>query len=153
PRCRVVPVKTGAEALGRSDKWAEGLLYAADIGVTAVSSVVVNYTYSRFIQDAIDYAYDHGVVMSLDSNDFDSMDHTDGMLWDHALPGNSAAMDLTGSSTTWVRARSNITTYGTHTGGAGGEATTSGATPFQAGIRAMLQSAALNLPGTGLVPG
>src|SRR5437762_3598032 len=77
PRCRVVPVKTGAEALGRSDKWAEGLLYAADIGVTAVSSVVVNYTYSRFIQDAIDYAYGHGVVMSLDSNDFDrSEEHT-----------------------------------------------------------------------------
>src|SRR5439155_304297 len=32
PRCRVVPVKTGAEALGRSDKWAEGLPYAADSG-------------------------------------------------------------------------------------------------------------------------
>ncbi len=121
PRCRVVPVKTGAEALGRSDKWAEGLLYAADIGVTAVSSVVVNYTYSRFIQDAIDYAYDHGVVMSLDSNDFDSMDHTDGMLWDHALPGNSAAMDLTGSTTSWFRSRSNVTSYGTHNVFSGGE--------------------------------
>src|SRR2546425_1285961 len=153
PRCRVVPIKTGAEALGRSDKWAEGLLYAADIGVTAVSSVVVNYTYSRFIQDAIDYAYDHGVVMSLDSNDFDSMDHTDGMLWDHALPGNSAAMDLTGSSTSWFRSRSNVTSYGTHNVFSGGEYTTSGATPFQAGILAMVQSAALNLRDSGLVPG
>src|SRR5438874_1725472 len=153
PRCRVVPVKTGAEALGRSDKWAEGLLYAADIGVTAVSSVVVNYTYSRFIQDAIDYAYGHGVVMSLDSNDFDSMDHTDGMLWDHALPGNSAAMDLTGSTTSWFRSRSNITSYGTHNVFSGGEYTTSGATPFQAGILAMVQSAALNLRDSGLVPG
>ncbi len=153
PRCRVVPVKTGAEALGRSDKWAEGLLYAADIGVTAVSSVVVNYTYSRFIQDAIDYAYDHGVVMSLDSNDFDSMDHTDGMLWDHALPGNSAAMDLTGSSTSWFRSRSNVTSYGTHNVFSGGEYTTSGATPFQAGILAMVQSAALNLRDSGRLPG
>src|SRR5947199_2516 len=153
PRCRVVPVKTGAEALGRSDKWAEGLLYAADIGVTAVSSVVVNYTYSRFIQDAIDYAYGHGVVMSLDSNDFDSMDHTDGMLWDHALPGNSAAMDLTGSSTSWFRSRSNVTSYGTHNVFSGGEYTTSGATPFQAGILAMVQSAALNLRDSGRLPG
>src|SRR5438445_5994971 len=153
PRCRVVPIKTGAEALGRSDKWAAGLLYAADIGVTAVSSVVVNYTYSRFVQDAINYAYDHGVVMSLDSNDFDSMDHTDGMLWDHALPGNSAAMDLTGSSTSWFRSRSNITSYGTHNVFSGGEYTTSGATPFQAGILAMVQSAALNLRDSGLVPG
>src|SRR5438876_717618 len=153
PRCRVVPVKTGAEALGRSDKWAEGLLYAADIGVTAVSSVVVNYTYSRFIQDAIDYAYDHGVVMSLDSNDFDSMDHTDGMLWDHALPGNSAAMDLTGSTTSWFRSRSNVTSYGTHNVFSGGEYTTSGATPFQAGIQALVQSAALNLRDSGRVSG
>src|SRR5256712_3591586 len=90
--------------------------------------------------------------MSLDSNDFDSMDHTDGMLWDHALPGNSAAMDLTGSSTSWFRSRSNVTSYGTHNVFSGGEYTTSGATPFQAGILAMLQSAALNLRDDGLVP-
>src|SRR5213078_3855940 len=132
---------------------APGLLYAADTGVTAVSSVVVNYTYSRFVQDAINYAYDHGVVLSLDSNDFDSMDHTDGMLWDHALPGNSAAMDLTGSSTSWFRSRSNVTSYGTHNVFSGGEYTTSGATPFQAGILAMVQSAGLNLRDSGRLPG
>src|SRR5207245_7496252 len=125
---------TGAEALGRSDKWAAGLLYAADIGVTAVSSVVVNYTYSRFVQDAINYAYDHGVVMSLDSNDFDSMDHTDGMLWDHALPGNAPPMDLTGSSNSWSRSRSNVTSYGTHNVFSGGAYTTSCTHPFQPGI-------------------
>src|SRR5205823_2912327 len=70
-----------------------------------------------------------------------------------ALPGNSAAMDLTGSTTSWFRSRSNVTSYGTHNVFSGGEYTTSGATPFQAGILAMVQSAGLNLRDSGRLPG
>src|SRR5437899_11424389 len=46
-----------------------------------------------------------------------------------------------------------MTCYGTHDDCSGGEYSTSGATPFQAGILAMVQSAALNLRASGLVPG
>jgi len=152
PTCRVVNIKQGAECLGRSDKWAEAILYAADIGASAVSAVVVNYTYSKFIQDAINYAYNKGVLLSLDSNDFDAMDHTDGMLWDHVFPGNSAAMDAEGEATHWFRARSNITSYGTHNLFSGGEYTTSGATPFMASVLAMTQAAALNARDKGIIP-
>jgi hypothetical protein len=114
PRCRVVAVKQGAECLGRTDRWGESILYATDLGATAISSVVVGYTFSRFNQDAIDYAYNKGVALSLDSNDFDSMDHTDGMLFDHVIPGNSLVEDKattgagpanTASTVTWFRER------------------------------------------------
>jgi len=152
PTCRIVNIKQGAECLGRSDKEAESILYAADIGATAISSVVVDYTYSKFIQDAINYAYNKGVLLSLDSNDFDSMDHTDGMLWDHVIPGNSAAMDAEGEATHWFRSRSNVTSYGTHNIFSGGEYTTSGATPFNASVLAMTQSAALNARDRGIIP-
>ena len=142
--CRVVPIKQGAEAVGRTDKWAEAILYATDLGATAISSVVVEYSYSSFSREAVDYANRRGVLLALDSNDFNSMDHTDGMLFDHAIPGNSLAEDQSPPGTATFRARSNVTSYGTHNIFSGGETSTSGATPFMASILAMTQSAALN---------
>ncbi len=150
--CMVVPVKQDAEPLGRSDRWSESILYATDLGATAISSVVVEYNYSSFDQEAIDYAYRHGVLMSLDSNDFDAMDHTDGMLFDHVFPGNSVTEDQSAPATRWFRARSNVTSYGTHSIFSGEENSTSGATPFQAGMLAMVQSAALDARDRGTIP-
>src|SRR2546428_82950 len=65
----------------------------------------------------------------------------------HLVPGNSLFEDKGGpaaNATTWFRARSNVTSYGTHNVFSGGEVTTSGATPFMASVLAMTQSAALN---------
>ncbi len=151
-QCMVVPVKSDAEPLGRSDRWGESILYATDLGATAISSVVVEYNYSSFSQEAVDYAYRRGVLLSLDSNDFDSMDHTDGMLFNHVLPGNSLTEDQSPPATSWFRARSNVTSYGTHNIFSGEENSTSGATPFQAGMLAMVQSAALDAHDRGLIP-
>lgn len=151
-QCRVVPIKQGAEAVGRTDKWAESILYATDLGVTAISSVVVEYSYSSFSQQAVDYANRHGVLVALDSNDFDSMDHTDGMLFDHAIPGNSLAEDQSPPATATFRARSNVTSYGTHNLFSGEETTTSGATPFMASLLAMAQSAALDARDRHIIP-
>ncbi len=151
-QCMVVPIKSDAEPLGRSDRWGESILYATDLGVTAISSVVVEYNYSSFSQEAVDYAYRHGVLLSLDSNDFDAMDHTDGMLFDHVFPGNSLTEDQSPPATRWFRARSNVTSYGTHNIFSGEENSTSGATPFQAGMLAMVQSAALDVREGGKIP-
>lgn len=141
-KCRVLPVKQGGECLGRTDVWAQALTYAVDAGAKVISSVVVSYTYSKANQEAVDNAYRHGVVLSLDSNDFDAMDHTDGMLLDHVMPGNSLTENAPAASAVRTfRARSNVTSYGTHNVFSGGKTTTSGATPFQAGMFAMVVSA------------
>src|SRR3954469_5313666 len=155
--CRVVPIRQGSECLGRPDKWGAAILYATDIGATTVSSVVVSYAYSSFNQKAIDYAYDHGVALALDSNDFDSMDHTDGMLFDHVIPGNSLAKDSNwtagqDATTTTFRARSSVTSYGTHNVFSGYGTSTSGGTPFMASMLAMVQSAGLNARDKGVLP-
>src|SRR4051795_6353419 len=157
PNCRVVPIRQGAECLGRPDKWGESILYATDIGAKAISSVVVSYAYSSFNQKAIDYAYDHGVALALDSNDFDSMDHTDGHLFNHVIPGNSLTNDqnwIAGQDqlTTWFRARSSVTSYGTHNVFSGYGTSTSGATPFMASMLAMVASAGLNARDKGVIP-
>jgi hypothetical protein len=155
--CSIVPVKQGAECLGRPDHWGAAILYATDLGATTISSVVVSYAYSSFNQKAIDYAYNHGVSLALDSNDFDSMDHTDGMLWGHVIPGNSLAYDQNGTglqpnATTWFRARSSTTSYGTHNIFSGYGTSTSGATPFMASMLGMVQSAGLNAVDKGVLP-
>jgi hypothetical protein len=155
--CSIVPIKQGAECLGRPDHWGAAILYATDLGATTISSVVVSYAYSSFNQEAIDYAYNHGVSLALDSNDFDSMDHTDGMLFNHVIPGNSLAFDQNGvglqpNATTWFRARSSTTSYGTHNIFSGYGTSTSGATPFMASMLGMVQSAGLNARDKGLIP-
>ena len=109
-------------------------------------------TYTSFAREAVDYANRKGVLLSLDSNDFDSLDHSDGMLYDHAIPGNSLTQSPTGAPTQWFRARSDVTSYGPHNVFSGEGNSTSGATPFMAGMLAMVQSAALNARDRHVIP-
>lgn len=150
--CRTLPVKTGAESVGKADNWAPGLTYAVDAGAKSVASVVVSYTYSGAARAAVEYALSKNVLLSFDSNDFDSMDHTDGHLYDQVFPGNSVIQDKEHPDTESFRARSNVTSYGTHSVFSGGEVTTSGATPFQAAFLGMVQSAAMDAVDAGDYP-
>ena len=147
--CRVLPIKANAEAVGKTDNWTPALTYAVDAGAKAVSSVVVSYSYSSAATEAVEYALDRNVLLSFDSNDFDSMDHTDGHLYEQVFPGNSVIADAGGKEARSFRARSNVTSYGTHSIFSGGEKTTSGATPFQAAFLGMVQSAAMDAVDAG----
>ncbi|MCO5316053.1 MAG: S8 family serine peptidase [Solirubrobacterales bacterium] len=153
PQCRVIPIKSGAESIGKADGLAPAITYAVDIGADAVSSVVVSYAYSSALREAVAYAVKKNVLMSMDSNDFDSMDHTDGHLFDDVFPGNGLvrAKDGSGKVQTY-RGRGTVTSYGTHSIFSGNSATTSGATPFQAAFLAMVQSAARNAVDQSLYP-
>ena len=151
--CRIMPVRQGAECLGLSDNWAQAIMYATNAGAKVISSVVVSYQYSSYGRQAIEYANERGVLLALDSNDFDSTDHTDGMLYPHAIPGNSVVADIDESTDTkWFRARSNITSYGPHNVFSGEETTTSGATPFMAGLLGMVQAASENAVDAKKIP-
>lgn len=150
--CRVLPVKSGAESVGKADGWAPALTYAVDAGAKSVASVVVSYAYSSAAREATRYAVDKNVLLSFDSNDFDAMDHTDGHLYDQVFPGNSVIQDVEGKNVRTFRARSNVTSYGTHAVFSGMETTTSGSTPFQAAYLGMVQSAAMNAVDANVYP-
>src|SRR5205807_8272505 len=75
----------------------------------------------------------------------------------HVIPGNSLAYDqnrtgLQPNATTWFRARSSVTSYGTHYVFSGYGTATSGATPFMASMLAMVESAGLNARDKGIIP-
>nr|MBA2600155.1 hypothetical protein [Actinomycetota bacterium] len=88
PRCRVLPIKAGAEALDRTDDLAESWLDAVDAGASVIVSVTADLGYSTFMRQTAEYVSRKGVVAVAASNDFDSTDHQGGMFHPHVLPGN-----------------------------------------------------------------
>ena len=151
PRCMILPVKAGAEALDRTDDLAQAWLFAADSGASVIVSVTADLGYSSFMRQAVESIWRRGVVMVEASNDFDSTDHQGGMFWPHVLPGNGEVADRATTSgrpnpcvTTQAtfRERSNYTSWGTHNmfsvATSGGS--TSESTPTVGGVAALLLS-------------
>jgi len=152
PSCRVMPVKAGAEALDRTDDLAQAWLYATDMHADVIVSTTADLGYSTFMNQAVDYAWNHGTAMVESSNDFDSTDHQGGMFHQHVLPGNAMVANTHGmdfipgttavqnAATTTYRSRSAYTSWGTHNmftvATEGG--TTSEATPTVGGVVALV---------------
>jgi hypothetical protein len=159
PRCMIMPVKAGAEALDRTDDLAQAWLFAADAGANIIVSTTADLGYSTFMEEAIDYITRRGVVIVESSNDFDSTDHQGGMFHAHVLPGNGLVPNVSSfygklaRLTTTFRERSSITSWGTHNmfsvpnhGG-----TTSESTPTVGGMLAMVKSGADDAFDQGLI--
>ena len=129
PGCMVMPVKAGAEALDRTDDLAQAWLYACRSGATVIISVTADLGYSKYMDQAIRYCWDKGVLMVEASNDFDSLDHQGGMFHPFVLPGNGmvpntydfdianpggATSLAVNAATTTFNTRADETSWGTH---------------------------------------
>src|SRR2546422_4664068 len=122
PRCRLLTVKAGDEAIDRPDRLAEAITFAVDSGAKVISGVIASTGLIPEVAQALRYAYDRGVVVAWASNDFDSGDHTDGMFYPHLWPGNSIVGDPSprGQQSPSVllnrtyRSRSTLTSFGPH---------------------------------------
>ncbi len=152
PKCMILPIRAGNEALDRTDDLAQAWLYAADAGAGVIVSVTADVGYSSFMREAIDYIDSKGVAMVEASNDFDSTDHQGGMFHQDVLPGNGAVPSLL-SEESWTR--SDYTSWGAHnvlTGAdpAGG-GTTSESTPTVGGVIALTQAYSREAAQKGLI--
>lgn len=127
PKCLILPVKAGAEALDRTDDLAQAWLFAADSGASVIVSVTADLGYSTFMHQAVESIWRRGIVMAESSNDFDSTDHQGGMWWPFVLPGNGLVPNMDGADkapgpptlaanagTISYRERSDLTSWGTH---------------------------------------
>ena len=165
PRCLVMPIKAGAEALDLGDDLAQAWLYAADMNADVLVSVTADLGYSSFMRQAVERVWDKGTVMVEASNDFNSTDHQGGMFWPHVLPGNGLVANTHGLGlvpgsaatvnplTSTYRARSAFTSWGAKnmfsvatTGG-----TTSEATPTVGGVMALVLSWGKQAARQGLI--
>ena len=165
PKCMLLPVKAGAEALDRTDDLAQAWLYAADLNADVIVSTTADLGYSTFMSQAINRVWKKGTIMVESSNDFDSTDHQGGNFHQHVLPGNGLVANshglelipnsavLQNAATTTYRARSGYTEWGTHnmfsaatTGG-----TTSESTPTVGGVMALVRSYGKKAARLGLI--
>lgn len=99
PRCLLLPIKAGAEALDRTDDLAQAWLFAADSGASVIVSVTADLGYSSFMRQAVEEVWRRGIVAVESSNDFDSVDHQGGMFWPHVIPGNGLVSNTEGIPT------------------------------------------------------
>jgi hypothetical protein len=152
PGCRLLPVKLGDEAIDRPDRVAEGIVFAVDSGAKVIDATTAALGQTPSMEKAVQYAYDHGVVIAWASNDFESADHTEGMRFPHVWPGNSIVSDQSNRSgtslpndltATTFRSRASLTSYGAHAlfSVPTGDGSTSAATPTTAGVAALVSSA------------
>jgi hypothetical protein len=149
PKCRLMPIRAGQEALDRTDDLTAAWLYAGRAGAKVIVSTTADLGYSSAMRRAVDKLWNDGVVMVESSNDFDSADHQGGMFWPHVIPGNGLVPNTDGvpgvlanALTTTYRERSNLTSFGPHsmfsvatTGGS-----TSESTPTTGGLFGLLLS-------------
>ncbi len=150
PRCLLLPIRAGEEALDRTDDLAAAWLYAGRIGAKVIVSTTADLGYSSVMRHAVDTLWNQGVVMVESSNDFDSTDHQGGMFWPHVIPGNGLVANTAGvpgavlanTLTTTYRERSDLTSFGAKamfsvatTGGS-----TSESTPTTGGLFGLLLS-------------
>jgi len=137
PKCLIMPVKAGAEALDNTDDLAQAWLYAGHAGAKVITSVTADLGYSNFMAEAVKDLTAQGVAMVEASNDFDSTDHQGGMFWPGVVPGNGVLVNQTGTS--WIR--SDITSWGPHNMfDVAGQSTTSSSTAVMGGIFGLLMA-------------
>ncbi|TMK99729.1 MAG: hypothetical protein E6G34_04185 [Actinobacteria bacterium] len=152
PGCRLLSVKMGDEAIDRPDRVAEAIVFAVDSGAKVIDVTTAALGQTPSMLGAVQYAYNHGVVLAWASNDFESADHTEGMRYPHVWPGNSIVSDQSNRSgeslpqdltATTFRSRSTLTSYGAHAlfSVPTGDGSTSTAIPTTAGVAALVSSA------------
>ena len=163
PKCRYIPIKAGDEAIDRPDRVAEAITFAADSGVKVMDATSASLGLTDSVKAAIDYAYHKGMVVVFASNDFESADHTDGMLYPHVWPGNSVTGDHStrgatppaplsnafyGTNTTFL-SRSSLTSFGPHAlfSVPTNDGSTSTGTPTNAGVAALVAAEGANAAG------
>jgi uncharacterized protein (DUF2141 family) len=162
PSCRVLPVKIGDESIDRTDRVAQGIVFAVDSGAQVVAGVSVSLGLTPQLAAAFRYAYEKGSVVAWASNDFESADHTDGMFFDQVWPGNAMVSDQTNRLSQagpndrlarTFRSRSGVTSYGPHNlfTVASTNGSTSAATPGVAGVAAMVYSAGVLAQSRGVL--
>jgi len=165
PKCMLLPIKAGAEALDRTDDLAQAWLYASDMNADVIVSTTADLGYSSFMRQAVDRVWRKGTVMVESSNDFNSTDHQGGMFHQHVLPGNGMVSNTQGletapgsaaavnGQTTNYRERSGYTSWGTHnvfTAATGG-GTTSESTPTIGGVMGLVLSYGKKAAAQGLI--
>src|SRR5437660_2210788 len=79
PNCMVMPVRVGDSFVADVNSFAQGVVFSVDSGAAVIQEALGTYNQSKFAQQAIDYAYAHGLPVMASAADEDA--------WHHVFPG------------------------------------------------------------------
>lgn len=99
PRCMLLPIRGGNEALDIPTQLAPAWLFAIDSGANVITSLTADLGYNSYMRGAVEYAWKHNVLVAESTNDFDSTDHQGGMYWPHDIGGNGVVSNAEGLGT------------------------------------------------------
>ncbi len=118
PKCMFMPVRVGDSFVADSNAFAEGVLFATDSGARVIQEALGTINMTHFAQQAIDYAYDHNVVIIASAADEDSMHHNYPSNGNHVVMVHAIATNTLGAASknpiTTFLAFNNCTNYGAH---------------------------------------
>ncbi len=86
PLCRYIPVRVGDSFIVNAQDYAQGVMYATDIGASMIQEALGSMNQTSFSQAAMDYAWRHGVVIVASMADENSRHHNMPAVANHTLP-------------------------------------------------------------------
>jgi uncharacterized repeat protein (TIGR01451 family) len=96
PDCQIVPMRVWDTFVVDTNNFAQAVLYAADNDIEVVEGAVGALFNTRFARQAFDYAYRHGVFLTIVSSDLNTADHNIPTLYDEAFHVQGTVADAQG---------------------------------------------------------
>lgn len=118
PNCMLLPIRVGDSFVTEVNNFAQGVLFAVDSGAFVVQEALGVLNNSSFAQEAVDYAYRHGVTVVASAADEESNHHNYPANYRHTVEVNSVtrfveADDLTQTPHSYLYLNG-CTNYGGH---------------------------------------
>ena len=89
PSCTIMPLRVGDSFVADVNHFGEAVTYATDNGVSVVQEALGTINHTSFAQAALDYAYQHGVIVNASMADEAAGHHMWPAAYDHTMPVNS----------------------------------------------------------------
>lgn len=154
PNCRVLPLRVGDSFIADINKFAAAVIYATDNGVDVVQEALGTLNHTAFGQTAVDYAYNHGVLVVASEADEEAGHHNYPAALNHTMVVNSvthfADVGVPAQLPKSYLAFNGCTNYGGYTWvSVESNSCSSDATGQSSGIAGLLYSAAENAVQSG----
>ncbi|MGH3582524.1 MAG: S8 family serine peptidase, partial [Mycobacterium sp.] len=156
PNCLLLEVRVGDSFVTEVNHFGQGVVFAVDSGARVIQEALGTLNQSVFGQQAVDYAYQHGVVVIASAADEESSHHNYPATYNHTVQVNSVTKfgDISGIQQTpkSYLYLNGCTNYGAHIAlSVPSSSCSSEATGRSAGMAGLVVSAALNAIDRGML--
>src|SRR5437763_3922686 len=152
PNCMVEPLRVGDSFIADINEFAQAAIYATDNGVSVIQEALGTLNHTAFGQAAVDYAYQHGVVVVASEADESAGHHNYPAALNHTMVVNSVTPADPGMEPRTFLAFNGCTNFGGYTWlSVESSSCSSDATGQSSGMAGLLYSAARNAVDLGVM--